>query len=196
MDEAFERAVRLVEAFVFASAGPVGASAVARLVPMPFSAHEVLTALQERYQGRGIQLFEAGGGWQFRTALDLAAELATVMEKPRRLPRAAMETLAIIAQYQPLTRAEIEDIRGVALSQASMDVLLEAGLIRPAGQKAAPGRPTLWTITPAFLAHFGLRSIRDLPGGAELTLEPSTVGPDVPPPGGDGERTDAASSPG
>lgn len=175
MDEAFERAVRLVEAFVFASAEPVAASAVARLVPMPYSAHEVLMTLRERCQGRGVHLVEAGGGWQFRTALDLAAELATVMEKPRRLPRAAMETLAVIAQYQPLTRAEIEDIRGVALSQASMDLLLEVGLIQPSGQREAPGRPTLWTVTPAFLAHFGLRSIRDLPGGAELTLDPSVA---------------------
>ena len=190
MDEAFERAVRLVEAFVFASAEPVAASAVARLVPMPYSAHEVLTTLRERCQGRGVHLVEAGGGWQFRTALDLAAELATVMEKPRRLPRAAMETLAVIAQYQPLTRAEIEDIRGVALSQASMDLLLEVGLIQPSGQREAPGRPTLWTVTPAFLAHFGLRSIRDLPGGAELTLDPSVAASEARSSPGEGEGTD------
>ena len=192
MDEAFERAVRLVEAFVFASAEPVAGSAVARLVPMPYSAHEVLAALQERCRGRGVHLVEAGGGWQFRTALDLAAALAAVMAKPRRLPRAAMETLAIIAQYQPLTRADIEDIRGVALSQASMDLLLEAGLIQPAGQKEAAGRPTLWTVTPAFLAHFGLRSIRDLPGGAELTLDPSRLASAPRSPAGEGERADAA----
>jgi segregation and condensation protein B len=189
MGEAFERAVRLVEAFVFASAEPVAASAVARLVPMPYSAHEVLATLRERCQGRGVHLVEAGGGWQFRTALDLAAELATVMEKPRRLPRAAMETLAVIAQYQPLTRAEIEDIRGVALSQASMDLLLEVGLIQPSGQREVPGRPTLWTVTPAFLAHFGLRSIRDLPGGAELTLDPSVAASQVPSSPGEGEGT-------
>lgn len=190
MDEAFERAVRLVEAFVFASAEPVAASAVARLVPMPYSAHEILMTLRERCQGRGVHLVEAGGGWQFRTALDLAAELATVMEKPRRLPRAAMETLAIIAQYQPLTRAEIEDIRGVALSQASMDLLLEVGLIQPSGQRETPGRPTLWTVTPAFLAHFGLRSIRDLPGGAELTLDSSVAASEARSSPGEGERTD------
>lgn len=191
MDEAFERAVRLVEAFVFASAEPVAESAVARLVPMPYSAHEVLTALQERCQERGVQLVEVGGGWQFRTALDLAPELAEVMAKPRRLPRAAMETLAIIAQYQPLTRAEIEDVRGVAVSQASMDLLLETGLIQPGGQKEAPGRPTLWTVTPAFLAHFGLRSIRDLPGGAELTLDPTMAPPDASP-AAEGERANGA----
>ena len=187
MDEAFERAVRLVEAFVFASAEPVAVSAAARLVPMPYSVHEVLTALQERCQARGVHLVEVGGGWQFRTALDLAPELAAVMEKPRRLPRAAMETLAIIGQYQPLTRAEIEGIRGVTLSQASMDLLLETGLIQPGGQKEAPGRPTLWTVTPAFLAHFGLRSIRDLPGGAELTLDPA-VAPSDASPAAEGER--------
>jgi segregation and condensation protein B len=192
MDEAFERAVRVVEAFVFASAEPVAESAVARLVPMPYSAHEVLTALEERCRGRGVHLVAAGGGWQFRTALDLAPALAAVMAKPRRLPRAALETLAIIAQYQPLTRADIEDIRGVALSQASMDLLLEAGLIQPAGQKAAAGRPTLWTVTPAFLAHFGLRSIRDLPGGAELTLDPSRMASATRSPAGEGERADAA----
>jgi segregation and condensation protein B len=195
MDAAFERAMRLVEAFVFASAEPVAASAVARLVPMPYSAHAVLTALQERCQGRGVHLVEAGGGWQFRTAPDVTAELATVMEKPRRLPRAAMETLAVIAQYQPLTRTEIEDIRGVALSQASMDLLLEAGLIQPAGQKKAAGRPTLWTVTPAFLAHFGLRSIRDLPGGAELMLDPSGVAFAGRPPAGAGEGTEQDQAP-
>jgi segregation and condensation protein B len=173
MNQAFEHAIRLVEAFVFASAEPVATSAVARLVPMPYSAHEVLEALQDRCRGRGVELVEVGGGWQFRTALDLAAELATVMAKPRRLPQAAMETLAIVAQYQPLTRAEIESIRGVSLSQATVDLLLEAGLIAPKGVRETPGRPTLWATTPAFLAHFGLSSIRDLPGGAGLTLDPS-----------------------
>jgi segregation and condensation protein B len=176
MDEAFEHAIRLVEAFVFASAEPVSTSAVARLVPMPYSAHEVLEALRDRCRGRGVELVEVGGGWQFRTALDLAPELQTVMVKPRRLPQAAMETLAIVAQYQPLTRAEIESIRGVSLSQATIDLLLEAGLIAPKGVREAPGRPTLWATTPAFLAHFHLSSIRDLPGGVGLTLGPSALG--------------------
>ena len=180
MDDAFERAVRLVEAIIFASAEPVAVSALARLVPMPYSAHEVLDALRERCQGRGVHLVEVAGGWQFRTALDLAPELATVMQKPRRLPRAAMEMLAIVAQYQPVTRAEIEEIRGVALSQATLDLLLEAGLIAPKGVKNAPGRPTLWVTTAAFLAHFGLRSLREVPGGGTLTLNPA-----VPEPAGD-----------
>lgn len=186
MDDAFEHAVRLVEAFIFASAEPVAASAVARLVPMPYSAHEVLDALRERCQGRGVHLVELAGGWQFRTALDLAGELATVMQKPKRLPRAAMETLAIVAQYQPLTRSEIESIRGASLSQATIDLLLETGLIEPNGAREAPGRPTLWATTPVFLAHFGLRSLRDVPGAGMLTLDPSVPGPgsQVSPAGG------------
>jgi segregation and condensation protein B len=139
MDDAFEHAVRLVEAFIFASAEPVAVSALSRLVPIPYSAREVLEALQDRCQGRGVQLVEVGGGWQFRTALDLAPELAAVMRKPRRLPRAAMEMLAIVAQYQPVTRSEIEQIRGVSLSQATIDLLLEVGLLEPKGTKNAPG---------------------------------------------------------
>ena len=189
MEDPFEHAVRLVEAFLFASAEPVAVSALARLVPMPYNAHEVLLALQERCQGRGVELEEVGGGWQFRTALDLAAELATVMEKPRRLPRAALETLAIVAQYQPVTRADIEDIRGAALSQGTVDVLLEAGLIEPLGAKEAPGRPTLWGTTAGFLAHFGLRSLRDVPGGGSLTRDPSVADPV---PGGRGQHGETA----
>jgi segregation and condensation protein B len=174
MDDAFEHAVRLVEAFIFASAEPVAVSALSRLVPMPHSAHEVLETLRERCQDqrRGVDLVEVGGGWQFRTALDLAPELATVMRKPRRLPRAAMEMLAIVAQYQPVARAEIEQVRGASVSQASIDLLLEEGLIEPKGTKNSPGRPALWVTTPAFLAHFGLSSIRELPGVELLRFEP------------------------
>jgi segregation and condensation protein B len=177
MDEAFEQAIRLVEAFVFAAAEPVSASAVARLVPLPYGAREVLEELQKRCRGRGVHLVEVAGGWQFRTALDLASELQAVMVKPRRLPTAAMQTLAIIAQFQPLTRTEIEDIRGASLSQATIDLLLEAGLIAPKGVRNSPGRPTAWVTTPAFLAHFGLASIRDLPGGVGLTRQPFTDPP-------------------
>lgn len=172
MEDAFEHAIRLVEAFIFASAEPVAASALSRLVPLPFSAREVLEALQERCRGRGVHLVEVGGGWQFRTALDLAPELTTVMQKPRRLPRAAMEMLAIVAQYQPVTRAEIEQIRGASVSQATIDLLLEVGLIEPKGTKNVPGRPALWVTTPAFLAQFGLSSIRDVPGVGLVPFEP------------------------
>jgi segregation and condensation protein B len=128
--------------------------------------------LRERCEGREVELAEVGGGWRFRTALDLAAELATVMQKPLRLPRAALEMLAIVAQYQPVTRAEIEDIRRAALSQATVDRLLELGLIEPKGTKNARGRLALWVTTAAFLAHFGLGSLRDVPGGGTLTLDP------------------------
>ena len=148
---------------MFASAEPVSARALADLLPEGLDPAAVLKTLQDRCEGRGVQLVEAAGGWQFRTALDLAPELDRVMQKPRRLPRAAMETLAIIAQYQPLTRADIEQIRGVALGQATLDVLLELDLIKPLGQREAPGRPTVWGTTLAFLAHFGLRSLHDLP---------------------------------
>lgn len=163
MDETLEHAVRLVEALVFASAEPVSTRAVAELLPEDMDAVAVLEALRARCQGRGVHLIEVAGGWQFCTATDLAPHLERVMQKPKRLPRAAMETLAIVAQFQPVTRAEIEQLRGAALGQATLDVLLELGLIKPFGRKEAPGRPTLWGTTAAFLAHFGLRSLHDLP---------------------------------
>ena len=117
------------------------------------------------------------GGWQFRTAADLAPALRRVVAQPRRLPRAAMETLAIIAYHQPVTRPEIEEIRGTSLSQQTMDALLENGLIAAAGRREVPGRPTLWTTTPAFLTQFGLRDLRDLPRREDLLVEPPPVVP-------------------
>jgi segregation and condensation protein B len=132
----------------------------------------VLAELQARYAGRGVELVEIGGGWQFRTAPDLAPRLKRVIVSPRRLPRVAMETLAIVAYHQPVTRPEIEEIRGAALSQSTMDQLLEAGLIQPKGRREAPGRPTLWATTPAFLAQFGLADLRELPRRADLLVEP------------------------
>jgi segregation and condensation protein B len=128
--------------------------------------------LRERYAGRGVELVEVAGGVQFRTAPDLAARLRKVVEVPRRLPRAAMETLAIIAYHQPVTRPEIEEIRGASLSQATLDALLEAALVAPCGRKEVPGRPTLWGTTPAFLLRFGLRDLRDLPKREDLLVEP------------------------
>ncbi len=119
---------------------------------------------------RGVILVNAGGGgWAFRTAPDLAPSLQTALTETRRLPRGAIETLVIIALHQPITRAEIEQIRGVSLSQLSMDVLLETGLIQLWRRKESQGRPTLWVTTPLFLSRFGLRSLRDLPG-SHLTL--------------------------
>ena len=165
-------AERLVEALIFASAEPVASSAIARMLPENVDADAVLAAVQARYAGRGVELLEVAGGWQFRTAADLAPALTKVVAQPKRLPRAAMEALAVVAYHQPATRTEIETIRGASLSQASMDALLEAGLIEPKGRKEVPGRPTLWGTTPAFLAQFGLKGLRDLPRREDLLVEP------------------------
>jgi segregation and condensation protein B len=176
-----EEALRLAEALVFASAGPVSARALSQLLPEDIEADAVLAALRARYAGRGVELAEIGGGVQFRTAPDLAPLLRKVIEIPRRLPRVAMETLAIIAYHQPLTRPEIEEIRGISLSQQTLDSLLEANLIAPKGRRESPGRPTLWGTTPQFLAQFGLKELRELPRREDLLLEPLSVvsGPTV-----------------
>ena len=162
---------RLVEALIFASAEPVPTSAVARLLPPEVDAEPVLAAVQARYAGRGVELVEVAGGWQFRTAVDLAPALTKVVVQKRRLPRAAMEALAVIAYHQPATRTEIEAVRGVSLSEASMEALLEAGLIEPKGRRETPGRPTLWGTTAAFLVQFGLKGLRDLPRREDLLAE-------------------------
>ena len=156
--------LRLAEAFVFASPRPVAPSALQRVLSDDFHALEVLTALREHCAGRGIVLVELGEGWTFRTAPDLASDLRQALTETRKIPRVALECLVIIAYTQPVTRSEIEDIRGVALSQGTMDVLLETGMIQPWGRRDAPGRPSLWVTTQRFLSHFGLSSIRDLPG--------------------------------
>ena len=135
----------------------------------------MLAALAARHAGGGVELAEIGGGWQFRTAPDLAPRLTRVISRPRRLPRVAMETLAIIAWHQPVTRAQVEEIRGATLGQATLDALLEAGLIRSAGHREVPGRPTLWATTPQFLAQFGLKDLRDLPRREDLMTEQPSV---------------------
>ncbi len=175
MSDIAEDLLRLAEALLFASAEPVSARALAQVITGEDAppAEAVLEALRARYAGRGVELVEVAGGWQFRTAADLLPRLKRVIQQPRRLPRVAMETLAIIAYHQPVTRAEIEEVRGASLSQTTVDALLEAGLVAPAGRKEAPGRPTLWATTPAFLAHFGLRDLRDLPRREDLLVEPS-----------------------
>jgi segregation and condensation protein B len=171
MSEVAEDHLRLAEALIFASAEPVPARSLAALLPEDTDADTVLRALAARYAGRGVELVEAAGGWQFRTAPDLAPRLTRLVSRPRRLPRVAMETLAIVAWHQPVTRAQIEEIRGAALSQQTLDALLEASLIKPAGHREVPGRPTLWATTPAFLAQFGLASLADLPKRDDLVLE-------------------------
>jgi len=169
-------ALRLAEAMLFASATPVTARALGQVLPEGSEAETVLAALRDGYAGRGVELVEVAGGWQFRTAPDLAPRLRKVVSVPRRLPRAAMETLAIVAYHQPVTRAEIEEIRGASLAQATLDALLESGLIVPKGRRETPGRPTLWGTTPAFLAQFGLSDLRALPRREDLLVEPPTAG--------------------
>jgi segregation and condensation protein B len=169
--EAMEELLRLVEALVFASSVPVLPRALTQLLPANVDADAVVAALRARYAGRGVELVEVAGGLQFRTAPDLAPRLKRVVQVPRRLPRVAMETLAIIAYHQPVTRPEVEEIRGASLAQNTLDALLEAGLIAPRGRKETPGRPTLWGTTPAFLAQFGLKDLRDLPRREDLLVE-------------------------
>ena len=169
--------LRLAEALVFASADPVPARALQQLLPADADAAAVLATLRDQCASRGVTLVEVAGGWQFRTAADLAPVLRRVVAQPRRLPRAAMETLAIIAYHQPVTRPEIEEMRGTSLSQQTMDALLEAGLIAAGGRREVPGRPTLWGTTPGFLAQFGLRDLRDLPRREDLLVEPPPVVP-------------------
>ncbi|MCQ8277937.1 SMC-Scp complex subunit ScpB [Acetobacteraceae bacterium KSS8] len=190
-----ETRIRLVEALVFASAEPVREAAVADLLQAKLGEDEavdaraVLLAVQALYAGRGVELVEVGGGWQFRTAADLAPALTTVLERPRRLPRVAMETLAIVAYHQPCTRTEIEAIRGVSLGQQTLDQLLETGLIVPRGRKEVPGRPVLWGTSPAFLQRFGLNHLRDLPRREELLVElPGAVASSAPGRGEEAEQ--------
>jgi segregation and condensation protein B len=162
-----EEFVRAVEATVFASAQPLGVDDIALHVGEGDVA-AALAELAERYQGHGIELVDRGGRWHFQTAPDLAHLLRRTREEPRRLSRAATETLAIIAYHEPVSRAEIEAIRGVQISKGTLDVLMEAGWVKTAGRREAPGRPLLYATTPEFLTHFGLGSRKDLPGIDDL----------------------------
>lgn len=175
-------AIRLIEAMIFASPEPVSERAIAELLEgqglVPPEAEDlaayvraVIEGVVRQYEGRGVAPVQVAGGWQFRTVADLAPRLTRVLQRPRRLPRATLESLAIIAYHQPCTRAEIEDIRGVSLSQQVLDNLLEASLIVPRGRKEVPGRPILWGTSADFLRHFGLRDLRDLPRREELLVD-------------------------
>ncbi len=172
---AFEHGLRLAEALIFASDRPVAAARLHQVLPEGLSAQAVLTALVARSAGRPAQCVEVAGGFAFRTAPELAPALTRVVEVPRRLPRVAMETLAIIAYHQPVTRAEVEEIRGASLSQQTLEALLEMGLVAPRGRKEVPGRPSLWGTTPRFLEQFGLKSLQDLPRREELVNEPGPL---------------------
>ena len=164
--------IRTVEALVFAADAPLTPAEIVRhLADTAVTATAVCAALADlaaSYAPRGIVLVERGGRWLFQTAPDLGHLLRPTRDVPRRLGRAAIETLAIVAYHEPTTRAEIEDIRGVAVSPGTLDVLLGVGWIRPAGRRESPGRPLEFVTTPAFLVDFGLSDRRDLPGIAEL----------------------------
>ncbi len=160
--------VRMVEALLFASAEPIDEGTLAQRLPQGIDVAAVLADLRDTYAERGVNLVRRDGRWAFRTAPDLAAALTVEAAVERKLSRAAVETLAIIAYHQPVTRAEIEEIRGVALSKGTLDALFEAGWVRPRGRKRTPGRPVLWATTDAFLDHFGLTALDDLPGLDEL----------------------------
>jgi|CEGC01.1.fsa_nt_gi segregation and condensation protein B len=167
-DAARFQVLRLAEAILFASVQPLPVRALAARLPGGYDVPDLLRELAETYRGRGVELREADGTWAFRTAADLAEQMTVEQTESRRLSRAALETLAIIAYHQPVTRAEVEDIRGVALSKGTLDILLEAGWIRPRGRRNTPGRPLTWGTSDGFLDHFGLESLRDLPGLEDL----------------------------
>jgi segregation and condensation protein B len=158
---------RAVEATLFASSEPLSADEIALHVP-DGDIRGALNSLADQYGGRGVELVERGGRWHFQTAPDLAHLLRRTREEPRRLSRAATETLAIIAYHEPVSRAEIEAIRGVQISKGTIDVLMEAGWVRTAGRREGPGRPLLYASTSEFLTHFGLSSRKDLPGIDDL----------------------------
>jgi segregation and condensation protein B len=159
--------VRAVEATLFAAEEPMSPQAISTHLGGA-DVREALIGLAAHYQGRGIELVERGGRWHFQTAADLAHLLRREREELRRLSRAATEVLAIVAYHEPVSRAEIESIRGVQTAKGTLDVLLEAGWVRVAGRRDVPGRPVIYATTPAFLDHFGLASRKDLPGIDEL----------------------------
>ena len=160
--------MRIAEAMVFAAQAPLDESEIAKRMPDGLTAAGVMYELRKDYEKRGVNLVRAGQKWTFRTASDLGWLLSRETQQQRKLSRAALETLAIIAYHQPTTRAEIEDIRGVAISRGTLDVLMETGWVRLRGRRKAPGRPVTYGTTDDFLLHFGLESVGDLPGLEEL----------------------------
>ena len=190
-----EDAARMVEAVLFAALEPLSPDTIRAHVG-PVDVRAALARLGQDYAGRGIQLVERAGRWHFQTAPDLAHLLRREREDQRRLSRAAIETLAIVAYHEPVSRADIEAIRGVQISRGTLDVLMEAGWVRPAGRREVPGRPLTYATTPEFLTHFGLVSRRDLPGiddlraaglldPVDLALEQGSMQVEVAKPGDD-----------
>ena len=159
---------RRVEALLFAASAPLTTAELAARLPDGADVEDAIAALRERYIGRGVELDQVAGRWRFRTAEDLGFLMTEQREEPRRLSRAALETLAIIAYHQPVTRAEIESVRGVSLSRGTLDVLLEMGFVRLRGRRRTPGRPVTYATADRFLEHFGLANLSDMPGLAEM----------------------------
>jgi segregation and condensation protein B len=160
--------LRLVEALLFAASEPLDEKTLAQHLPEGVDVRAAVKRLQVEYAPRGVNLVHIGNKWTFRTANDLAWLLTHEAVEPKKLSRAAIETLAIIAYHQPVTRAEIEEIRGVSTAKGTLDVLLETGWVRPRGRRKAPGRPLTYGTTPEFLSHFGLEALGDLPGLDDL----------------------------
>lgn len=159
---------RRVEALLFAAAGPLSLAEIARRLPEGADAGQAVAALRARYAGRGVELVCVADRWAFRTAEDLSFLMTEQREEPRKLSKAALETLAIIAYHQPVTRAEIESVRGVSLSKGTLDLLLEMGMVRLRGRRRTPGRPVTYGTTDHFLEHFGLAALVDLPGATDM----------------------------
>ena len=166
--EAVDKDIRLLEALLFAAVEPIDIETLRERMPEEADISALLARLARDYAGRGVNLVTVAGRWRFQTAPDLAGHLVDVKEAPRKLSRASLETLAIIAYHQPVTRAEIEDVRGVAVSKGTIDVLMELTWVRPRGRRRTPGRPVTYGTTEGFLAHFNLESITDLPGRDDL----------------------------
>lgn len=160
--------LRLIEALLFASAEPLTVNAIRERMPADADVGGLLMELQKTYEGRGVNLLNMEGHWAFRTSADLADALSMKKDVQRKLSKAAMETLAIVAYHQPVTRPEIENIRGVAISNGTLDVLMECGWVKPGRRRDTPGRPLTWVTSSAFLDHFGLTALTDLPGMDEL----------------------------
>ncbi|WGM31953.1 SMC-Scp complex subunit ScpB [Brevundimonas sp. NIBR11] len=198
---------RRVEALLFAAAGPLSAADIGRRLPEGAEVGRAIAGLRARYEGRGVELVCVADRWSFRTAGDLGFLMTEEREEPRRLSKAALETLAIIAYHQPVTRAEIESVRGVSISKGTLDLLLEMGFVRLRGRRRTPGRPVTYATADRFLEHFGLASLYDLPGAAEMKAaglldlslpvgfevpDPSRSGPDEEEPIEEGDQPEFA----
>lgn len=166
--EAVDADIRLLEALLFAAVEPIDTQTLRERMPEDADVGALLARLARDYSGRGVNLVRVADRWRFQTAIDLEPHLVDIKEAPRKLSKAALETLAIIAYHQPVTRAEIEDVRGVAVSKGTIDVLMELGWARMRGRRRTPGRPVTYGTSEAFLAHFNLEDISDLPGRDDL----------------------------